>query len=239
MPYLTATAYAATAQFRGNIGAMIVDADPVVKFVMLVLFIFSVFSWGIILQKWISFSRARSRAHIILEALAKSTSMVKLMDIVEKAGDCPVARLFREAQDEINKLSGKTGAVGPTMLTNIEARMANVHVRQSMDLSHGLGFLASISNASPFIGLFGTVWGIMDSFREIGLRGSANLATVAPGISQALIATAAGLFVAIPAVLFYNLFAGQITQASAQMDQFQTDFLNYLRRGMLHADKQA
>jgi biopolymer transport protein TolQ len=239
MPYLTATAYAATAQFRGNIGAMIVDADPVVKFVMLVLFIFSVFSWGIILQKWIGLSRAHSRAHIILEALTKSSGMVKLIDIVEKAGDCPVARLFREAQDEINKLSGKTGAVGPTMLTNIEARMANVHVRQSMDLSHGLGFLASISNASPFIGLFGTVWGIMDSFREIGLRGSANLATVAPGISQALIATAAGLFVAIPAVLFYNLFTGQITQASAQMDQFQTDFLNYLRRGMLHADKQA
>ncbi len=106
-----------------------------------------------------------------------------------------------------------------------------------MDLSHGLGFLASISNASPFIGLFGTVWGIMDSFREIGLKGSANLATVAPGISEALIATAAGLFVAIPAVLFYNFFTGSISHASAQMDAFQIDFMNWIRRGLLHDDQ--
>jgi biopolymer transport protein TolQ len=239
MPVLTTTAYAATTQFRGNIGAMIVDADPVVKFVLLVLFIFSVFSWGIILQKWIGLSRARTRANVILEALAKSTSMAKLMDIVVKAGDCPVAQMFREAKDEMTKITAKTDTMSPTLLTNIEARIADVHARQSMDLSHGLGFLASISNASPFIGLFGTVWGIMDSFREIGLRGSANLATVAPGISQALIATAAGLFVAIPAVLFYNLFTGQIGHASTQMDQFQMDFMNWLRRGILHADKQA
>ena len=236
MPLLTASAYAATSQFRGNIGAMIVDADPVVKFVMLVLLIFSIFSWGIILQKWIGLSRARTRARVILEAVSRPSSMAKIQDTVQRAGDCPVAGLFHEAQDEINRLAGKAGPLNQSMLTNIEVRMANSQSRHNLDLTHGLGFLASISNASPFIGLFGTVWGIMDSFREIGLRGSANLATVAPGISEALIATAAGLFVAIPAVLFYNFFSGMITHVSGQMDQFQMDFMNWLRRGMLHAD---
>jgi biopolymer transport protein TolQ len=237
MPLLSSTAYAATAQFRGNIGAMIVDAAPVVKLVLLVLFIFSIFSWGIIIQKWIMFSRARKRAKAILDMIAKSGSMAKLKEIATRVGECPVSKMFDEALDEVNKLSGKTGTINQSMLTNIEARLANAQARQNMDLTYGLGFLASISNASPFIGLFGTVWGIMDSFRHIAMMGSANLATVAPGISEALIATAAGLFVAIPAVLFYNYFMSLITHASAQMDQFQMDFINTLRRGILNADK--
>jgi len=236
MPFLTTSAYAATTQFRGNIGAMVVDADPVVKFVMLILLLFSIFSWGIILQKWVGLTRARKRAQAILEAVGKGTSMVKLVETVQKAGDCPVSGLFREAQDEMSRIAGKTGPLNQSMLPNIEVRLSNAQSRQNLELTHGLGFLASISNASPFIGLFGTVWGIMDSFREIGLRGSANLATVAPGISEALIATAAGLFVAIPAVLFYNFFSGMITHVSGQMDQFQMDFMNWLRRGVLHAD---
>lgn len=237
MPLLTSTAYAATAHFRGNIGAMVVDAAPVVKLVLLVLLIFSVFSWGIIIQKWIMFSRAKKRAKVILDMVAKSTAVAKIRDIIGKAGECPVSMMFEEAIDEVNKLTGKTGMITPAMMTIIESRLSNAHARQSMNLTYGLGFLASISNASPFIGLFGTVWGIMDSFRQIGLMGSANLATVAPGISEALIATAAGLFVAIPAVLFYNYFTSLIAQTSAQMDQFQMDFINVLRRGMLNADK--
>ncbi|MGD0210613.1 MAG: MotA/TolQ/ExbB proton channel family protein [Desulfomonilia bacterium] len=237
MPLLTSTAYAATAQFRGNIGAMIVDAAPVVKLVLLVLFIFSIFSWGIIIQKWIMFARARKRAKAILDIVSKSSSMAKIKETAVKVGACPVSKMFEEAMDEVSKLTGKTGMVNQAMLVNIEARLGNAHARQSMDLSYGLGFLASISNASPFIGLFGTVWGIMDSFRHIGLMGSANLATVAPGISEALIATAAGLFVAIPAVLFYNYFTSLIAHTSAQMDQFQMDFINWLRRGLFNADK--
>jgi biopolymer transport protein TolQ len=237
MPLLTSTAYAATAQFRGNIGAMIVDAAPVVKLVLLVLFIFSIFSWGIIIQRWIMFSRARRRSKAILDVVAKSSTMAKIREAIGKAGECPVSMMYEEALDEVNKLTGKTGMINQAMMTNIEARLSNAHARQGMDLTYGLGFLASISNASPFIGLFGTVWGIMDSFRHIALMGSANLATVAPGISEALIATAAGLFVAIPAVLFYNYFTSLITHASAQMDQFQMDFINLLRRGMFNADK--
>jgi biopolymer transport protein TolQ len=237
MPFLTSTAYAATSQFRGDIGAMIVDSDPVVKLVLLVLFLFSIFSWGIIIQKWLGLSRARKRAQSILDSLGESGSMVDLLENVDKAGDCPVARLFYDAQEELSKITAKSQTIPLAMLENVENRIESSNAVETLKLSHGLGFLASISNASPFIGLFGTVWGIMDSFREIGMKGSANLATVAPGISEALIATAAGLFVAIPAVLFYNYFTGVITHISAQMDTFQITFMNWIRRGLLHGDK--
>lgn len=237
MPFLTSTAYAATSQFRGDIGAMIVDSDPIVKMVLLVLFLFSIFSWAIIIQKWFNLSRARKRAQTILDSLIDSGSMVDLLDMVDRAGDCPVAELFHAAQDELTRITAKSNTVPLSMLGNVENRIVSANTAQTMELTHGLGFLASISNASPFIGLFGTVWGIMDSFREIGLRGSANLASVAPGISEALVATAAGLFVAIPAVLFYNYFTGVIAHVSAQMDAFQIDFMNWIRRGSLHGDK--
>ena len=121
-----------------------------------------------------------------------------------------------------------------SMLANVENRIRSGNTNETMELSHGLGFLASISNSSPFIGLFGTVWGIMDSFREIGLKGAANRATVGPGISEALIATAAGLFVAIPAALFYNYFTGSINHVATQMERFQIDFMNWVRRGIIH-----
>ncbi len=234
MPFFPSTAYAATTQFRGDIGAMIVDSDPVVKLVLLVLFIFSIFSWGIIVQKWVALSRARKRGQLILDSLLKGTGMVEILDKVDNAGDCPIKNLFHGAQDELRKITSKNNTIPVSMLANVENRIRSAQTHEAMELSHGLGFLASISNSSPFIGLFGTVWGIMDSFREIGLRGSANLATVAPGISEALIATAAGLFVAIPAALFYNYFTGAINLAMTQMERFQIDFMNWVRRGLIH-----
>lgn len=234
MPFFSSTAYAATAQFRGDIGAMVVDSDPIVKLVLFVLFTFSIFSWGIIIQKWMALSRSRKRGQLILDTLSDSWSMVYLKENVAKAGECPLSNLFHEAQDELKKVSGKAGTFPVSMLANVENRIRSGAAQQTTELTHGLGFLASISNASPFIGLFGTVWGIMDSFREIGMKGSANLATVAPGISEALIATAAGLFVAIPAVLFYNYLTTQVTHASTQMERFQIDFMNWVRRSLSH-----
>jgi biopolymer transport protein TolQ len=233
---LVSDAYAAGARFRGGIGTMIVDADPVVKLVLLLLLIFSIFSWGIIIQKWIVLSMARSRAKDILNAASGAAGISRIRDAAKKSGDCPLTRILEEGMDELAKLTARAGAVGQAMLVNVDARLANASSRQAALLTHGLGFLASISNASPFIGLFGTVWGIMDSFRHIGVMGSANLATVAPGISEALIATAAGLFVAIPATLFYNYFTSMVMAASGQMEQFRVDFVNTLRRGTFHAE---
>ncbi len=237
MPPFVPNAYAATANIRGGIGTMIVDADPVVKLVLLVLLVFSVFSWSIIVQKWIVLARARGRARDVLAAAAAAPAVSRIKDAASKAGPSPVTHMLDEGLDEIAKLGAKGQTLSPTMLVNVDTRMANAQARQAMNLTHGLGFLASISNASPFIGLFGTVWGIMDSFRHIGIMGSANLATVAPGISEALIATAAGLFVAIPATLFYNYFTSLVAAASGQMEQFRVDFVNTLRRGILHADR--
>ncbi|HOJ13023.1 MAG TPA: MotA/TolQ/ExbB proton channel family protein [Deltaproteobacteria bacterium] len=237
MPPFESNAYAAGVQFKGGLATMIVDADPVVKLVLLVLVVFSVFSWGIIIQKWVTLSRARKRAHGILEAAMGASGLAKIKDAATKAGECPLAHVLAEGMDELARLTARAGAISQPMLENVDARLMNASARQVMALSHGLGFLASISNASPFIGLFGTVWGIMDSFRHIGIMGSANLATVAPGISEALVATAAGLFVAIPATLFYNYFTSLVTTSSGQMDQFRVDLVNLLRRGAFHADK--
>lgn len=235
MPFFTSDAYAASAQFRGDVGAMIVDSDPIVKMVLFVLLLFSVISWGIIIQKWVVISRARKKGGLILDTLHESWSMVYLNENVNKVGDCPLSKLFRDAKDELRKVAGKNNSVSGSMLPNVENRIRSQIAQQTSDLNQGLGFLASISNSSPFIGLFGTVWGIMDSFREIGLKGSANLATVAPGISEALIATAAGLFVAIPAVLFYNFYTTQVSHAVTQMERFEIDFMNWVRRGLGNA----
>jgi biopolymer transport protein TolQ len=98
MPLLTSTAYAATAQFRGNIGTMIVDAAPVVKLVLLVLFIFSIFSWGIIIQRWIMFTRARKRSKAILDVVAKGSTMAKIKEAIGKAGECPVTMKIEKAR---------------------------------------------------------------------------------------------------------------------------------------------
>lgn len=236
MLFLTTTAYAATNQFRGNVGAMIVDADPIVKLVLLVLFLFSIISWAIIIQKWLQISRARKKATDVFDALDTADTMSEMLGKVKLSGDSVFSRLFYEGKDELTRISSKVQSVPMSMLNNVEGRIVNSSSQEVMHLSKGLGFLASISNASPFIGLFGTVWGIMDSFREIGIMGSANLATVAPGISEALIATAAGLFVAIPAVLFYNYFTNQMNQLTSRMDQFRIEFMNWIRRGLLHAD---
>ncbi|MCD6569209.1 MAG: MotA/TolQ/ExbB proton channel family protein [Deltaproteobacteria bacterium] len=237
MPFLVSNVYAASSQFRGNIGAMIIDANPVVKFVLFVLFIFSVISWAIIIYKWVMLSRARQNNQSLLVTLAKGSPLSEMIKETNKIGNCPITILFNDAHEELNRITGKGSSIPLSILNNVESKIAYSRVQQDSQLSVGLGFLASISNASPFIGLFGTVWGIMDSFREIGLMGSANLATVAPGISEALIATAAGLFVAIPAVLFYNYFNGTLENIATQMEAFQIDFMNWLRREVVHVSK--
>jgi len=238
MLMLAATALAAPGQFRGDIGAMVIDSDPIVKIVLLCLLVFSVVSWALIIQKWIVFKRARKSGEIVLNALAHGGTQSKISERIRQAGDSPVTRLYSAAQLELDRISGTATSISPALLENIEGIIKGNSADESMSLGRGLGFLASISSASPFIGLFGTVWGIMDSFRQIGLMGSANLSTVAPGISQALVATAAGLFVAIPAVLFYNYFTGVMDHIHRQMDQFLIEYMNWARRSLYGDRKQ-
>ena len=117
--------------------------------------------------------------------------------------------------------------------TNLKRTLRKAEDKEIIRLSRSLSFLATTGSATPFIGLFGTVWGIMASFQEIGLRGSASLAVVAPGISEALVATAAGLAVAIPAVVFYNFYINELTNIENDMQGFSADFLNLVERDFL------
>ncbi|HIJ20981.1 MAG TPA: Tol-Pal system subunit TolQ, partial [Deltaproteobacteria bacterium] len=129
------------------------------------------------------------------------------------------------------KGSGReTMAVQRALMDNLERSLKKATIDQHNKLDRALSFLATTGNTTPFIGLFGTVWGIMESFRNIGLKGSANLAVVAPGISEALIATACGLAAAIPAVVAYNYFSQRVSSLNSEMDIFTTDFLTMVGR---------
>jgi len=118
-------------------------------------------------------------------------------------------------------------------MNNLKRVLQKTAGKESFQLGKSLSFLATAGSSTPFIGLFGTVWGIMASFKEIGVRGSASLAVVAPGISEALVATAAGLAVAIPAVIFYNLYANQVETFEGKMESFSADFLNLVERDLI------
>ncbi len=236
---------------------MIVHAGPMVKFVLLVLFLFSFISWTIIFMKFRLLKKAESQTNDFLELFWENRDMKRIYTESERMGSSPVASLFRAGYAELGRIrkaqagpgagqvsaglesematagkgSGReTMAVQRALMENLERSLKKATIDQHNKLEKALSFLATTGNTTPFIGLFGTVWGIMESFRNIGLKGSANLAVVAPGISEALIATAAGLAAAIPAVVAYNYFSQRVSSLSSEMDIFTTDFLTMVGR---------
>jgi biopolymer transport protein TolQ len=217
---------------------MVLHAGPVVKFILLVLSLFSVTSWAIIFTKWRLFRRAKNENTLFMELFWESTALNKIYGDSDQYPFSPVAQLFRAAYAEIIRLgriqnpTGIRDAGGPRMpmLDVVERSLKKTALDQTNTLERAISFLATTGNTTPFIGLFGTVWGIMESFRGIGLRGAANLAVVAPGISEALIATAAGLAAAIPAVVAYNYFSSKLSVLRNEMDLFSADFLSLVER---------
>ena len=201
--------------------------------------IFSITSWAIIFLKWRLFSKAKEENALFLDLFWENIPFGKLYTECEDLIFSPVAQLFRAGYSEIvrmRKIQGSAGSsteassVMPPLLDVVERSMNKTTIDQSNRLEKALSFLATTGNTAPFIGLFGTVWGIMESFRNIGLRGSANLAVVAPGISEALIATAAGLAAAIPAVVAFNYFNNRVAELRSEMDLFGADFLSLVER---------
>ena len=228
---------------------MILHAGTMVKFVMLILFLFSIGTWAIIFLKFRLLRKARDETEDFLELFYESRDIKKIYRSSQSLKYSPVARLFRAGYAEFTrfrKIQGndpdfvsQNGAADPsdypfrsqqTLMDNLERALRKAAIDQNKRLEKALGFLATTGNTAPFIGLFGTVWGIMESFHSIGLKGSANLAVVAPGISEALIATAAGLAAAIPAVVAFNYFTQRITGLRAEMDIFASDFLSMVVR---------
>lgn len=217
---------------------MILHAGPVVKFVMLVLFLFSITSWAIIFMKWRLVRKAREETAYFLESFWESTDMTKIFTESEDLPFSPVAHLFRAGYAEIVRMgkiqtqsvAREGNAAMQPLLDVVERSLKRATIDQSNRLEKALSFLATTGNTAPFIGLFGTVWGIMESFRGIGLKGAASLAVVAPGISEALIATAAGLAAAIPAVVAFNYFNSKVTVLKSEMDNFSSDFMSLVER---------
>jgi biopolymer transport protein TolQ len=227
-----------------SISDMIFHAGPVGQFVMLTLLIFSIGSWSVVVMKARAFKRVRLDTEDFLETFWNSTNLNEAHEAAHEFDYSPQAAIFIAGFGElekINKIRNKkeeshgreTLEMQLATMDNLKRAIRKAETEQVSLLHKSLPFLATTGSATPFIGLFGTVWGIMASFHDIGQRGSASLAVVAPGISEALVATAAGLAAAIPAVIFYNYFANKLDDVENSMGMFSTDFLNLVERDLL------
>ncbi|MFH0811003.1 MAG: MotA/TolQ/ExbB proton channel family protein [Pseudomonadota bacterium] len=223
---------------QGDVVRMVLDAGPMVKAIMGILLVFSLACWSIAFAKYRQFSAASNESKRFLDLFWNGKTLAAVFHETSKLESSPLARAFRAGYNEMNKLSQLRAAEdGPAPdlagLDNVQRALGKTGRAELGRLSGALGFLATAGNTAPFIGLFGTVWGIMSSFRGIGLSGTANLATVAPGISEALIATAAGLATAIPAVAFYNYYLNRLHFLEDELDGFSVEFMNLIRRDAL------
>jgi biopolymer transport protein TolQ len=218
---------------------LIAETTPVNQAVLALLVLFSVASWAIILQKSWTFRASDRDTARFLDAFRQSTKLSEVQAVCATLSATPLVGVFQAGYAEINaqfrSVGGGQAAAGSTrpVLKSLDGvdrallRAATVEVNK---LERRMTFLATTASVTPFIGLFGTVVGIMIAFQRIGATGSTNLAIVAPGISEALIATAAGLFAAIPALVSYNHFTHRVKECSAAMDDFALEFLNIAER---------
>ncbi len=218
---------------------LVAEAGPVAKLVLLILLGASVFCWAIIFTKWRSLATALSENAKFLNVFWHGKNIDEIMTKTDKFPRSPVAAVFKSGVRELKKLSAAelAAATGNEKVENIYRALVRASNSEIAGLEKHVSWLATTASAAPFVGLFGTVWGIMNSFQSIGASGSANLAVVAPGISEALITTATGIGAAIPAVIAYNHFAGQIKRLSVDMDCFSQDFLNIIQRSVLGGRK--
>ena len=212
---------------------LIWNAGPVVKLVLLILTYFSLVSWAIILFKTKVIRRAMRDSDAFLEAFWNKKRLDAVAQDLKLYSNSPLTILFREGYQELLKVQrmqndneAQSFTSGLSSADNVARALRRASTQETYRLEKYLTFLATTGSTAPFIGLFGTVWGIMNSFHGIGKMGSASLAVVAPGISEALIATAIGLMAAIPAVIAYNHFLNKVNILIGEMDNFSQEFLN-------------
>jgi biopolymer transport protein TolQ len=212
---------------------------PVVLGVFIILIFFSVVSWAIIIFKLIQIHKANSESVRFMDFFWKTKRFDTIAAQADRFSSSPLVMLFNEGYSELKQLmdtEGKQDQAGVSTdlggVANVSRAMRRATNQEVNRLEKYTTFLATTGSASPFIGLFGTVWGIMVAFEGIGRTGSASLAVVAPGISEALRATAIGLIAAIPAVMAYNHFQHKIRVLVKEMDSFSTEFLNIVQRNI-------
>lgn len=219
----------------------IASASPIVQLTLLILIGMSVVCWAIIFQKKKQFEIAETADEEFLDVFWKASSLDSVFEESNKYTESPIANGFKSGFKELQRLAdsdlaqkipGSAGETNPKLmgLDNISRALRKSTDSEIAGLENRLNFLATTGSTGPFIGLFGTVWGIMGSFQKIGATGMASLAVVAPGISEALIATAIGLATAIPAVVAYNHFLSKIKKRELELSNFNSDFLNIAKR---------
>ncbi len=209
---------------------MIFSAGPVAKAVVLILFMFSIVSWTIILLKFKQYSSTEKDGERFIRTVRDADSFKKLVTTYRETPNNAFYRLMFASYREIASRQKENPGISAEVIPSVENALKIGIAEETEKLERRLSFLATTANTAPFIGLFGTVWGIMDSFREIGLRGTTSLSVVAPGISEALIATAIGLATAIPAVLAYNYFNGRLRRIISKMENASMFILNLLEK---------
>jgi biopolymer transport protein TolQ len=215
-----------------NIFKIIAEADIVVQLILLLLVFFSVFSWAIIFFKYRTLKSAAHQSNRFLEAFRRSKSLADVNEAAKRLRASPLATIFLAGNKELAYQSKSTGENGWTgeKTESLHRALLKASNGEIARLEKMMFFLATTGSVSPFIGLLGTVWGIMISFIRIGAMRSASLQVVAPGIAEALIATAVGLFAAVPAVIAYNYFLGRIKDVIADMEDFTLEFLSIAER---------
>jgi biopolymer transport protein TolQ len=211
-----------------NIIRLIADASLVVQLVLLVLLFFSVFSWAIIIFKRRTIRTATSQSQRFLRAFRRSKNLSDVNEAAKRYNGSPLAALFQSGFRELAHISRSNpqNTLNSGRLESLSRVLTKASNAEISRLEKMMSFLATTGSVTPFIGLFGTVWGIMDAFIRIGIVRSASLSTVAPGIAEALVATALGLFAAIPAVIAYNYFLHRIKDIITDMEDFTLEFLN-------------
>ena len=219
---------------------LVMDASPTAKVVLVILLVFSAISWGIIFYKLWQFNRAARQSATFLDVFRKSSKFSEVQAVCPTLADSPLVGLFRAGYTELNSqlrlTSPEAKPVAPAARPTLKSRDAvdrallRANTVEMTKLERRVTFLATTASITPFIGLFGTVWGIMAAFIRIGATGSTSLQAVGTPIAEALIATAVGLFAAIPAVYFYNYFTNRVKHFAGDMDDFSLEFLNIAER---------
>ncbi|NBX03956.1 MAG: protein TolQ [Alphaproteobacteria bacterium] len=213
---------------------MFLQADWVVKIVMMLLLFASFWCWAIIAEKYFLFRSIKQKAAKFEQDFWSSEALDKFYEKTKKRANHPMAVIFVAAMEEwFHSKTGTSQAIGGMKLSMRERIVQVMMVARNRETEHlesGLGFLATVGSSAPFVGLFGTVWGIMNSFHAITISKNTSLVAVAPGIAEALFATAIGLFAAIPAVIAYNKFSNDLGRFEGKLEDFSTEFDTILSR---------
>jgi len=218
MPHVT--------QGFSGLATMLSDIGPIAVGVLVLLFIASLYSWTVIFGKWSTFNKATTQSRKFIRAFRKSTRLQEIAAFTAEYSASPLAQVFEDVYETYKRVSGGSGP--PKSLAPLERTAQTAASEAVTALERRMTWLATIGSVSPFVGLFGTVMGVVDAFMGIGAAGGGSLKAVAPGIAEALITTAAGLFVAVPAVVAYNQFTARIRVFAAAIDDFCRELLNSL-----------